>query len=93
MRDAIIYCYYHPDRLEFLSNILLLLSALYNVPITKVRDSLYSSIRTFNNSHSLDTSNYLYGILYNGHSNISLKDFLERIVIYLLKTKRKGQIF
>ena len=34
MRDAIIYCYYRPDKLEFLNTILILLSSLYSVPVT-----------------------------------------------------------
>lgn len=93
MRDAIIYCYYNPDKLEFLNNILQLLSASYNVPTTKIRDSLNSSIRTFNSTHTIDNTHYLYNVLYNGNSNISLKNFIEKIVIYLLKTKRKGHIF
>lgn len=92
MRDAIINCYYNPNKLEFLNDILQLLSTSYNVPSTKIRDSLNSSIRTFNSTHSLEHSHYLYNVLYNGNNNISLKNFIEKIVIYLLKTKRKDHI-
>lgn len=93
MRDAIIYCYYQPNKLEFLNTILIMLSSLYNVPVSKVRDSLNSTIRTFNNTVAFNNSNELYKFLYSNTNRISLKDFLEKVVFYLIKAKRKGQIF
>ena len=73
MRDAIIYCYYQPDKLEFLNNVLKMLSSVYNVPVSKIRDSLNGSIRTLNNSTSLSTSNELYKILMADNNKITLK--------------------
>ncbi len=90
MRDAIIYCYYQPDKLEFLNNVLKMLSSVYNVPVSKIRDSLNGSIRTLNNSTSLSTSNELYKMLMADNNKITLKVFLEKIVLYLIKSKRKS---
>ncbi len=90
MKDAIIYCYYNLDQLESLNNIFLMLSSLYNVPPQKIRDTLNSSIRTFNNSTALNTSNELYKALCNHKNQVTLKSFLEKIVFYLIKSKRKG---
>ena len=90
MRDAIIYCYYNLDKLEFLNSVFTILSDLYNVPELKIRDTLNSCIRTFNNSTTLNTSNELYRFLCNDGNKITLKSFLEKIVFYLIKAKRKG---
>ncbi len=93
MRDAITYCYYRPNELEFLSNILKYLAYKYNVPESRVRDSLKSSIRPFNHSTVYSCPNDLLGILYNNGCSLSLKDFIERVVFYLIKIKNKGRIF
>lgn len=93
MRDAIIYCYYRPDQLEFLNTVLKYLAYKYNVPVSRARDSLKSSIRPFNNSNSLNIPPELQSALYNNGNGLSLKDFLERIVLYLIRTKKKGRIF
>ena len=90
MKEAIIYCYYRPEELEFLKNILKYLSFKYQVPETRIRDALKSSIRPFNNTYIYNYSNDLKNLLYN---DISLKDFLERIVFYLINIKHKGRIF
>ncbi len=90
MKDAIIYCYYRPEELEFLTNIFKYLSFKYQVPETRIRDALKSSIRPFNNTHIYNCPNELKNLLYK---DISLKDFLERIVFYLINIKHKGRIF
>lgn len=93
MRDAITYCYYRPDELEFLNNVLKYLAYKYNVPESRVRDALKSSIRPFNNTNVFGSSYDLYKILYNNGYKLSLKDFLERIVLYLIREKKKGRLF
>ena len=92
MRDAIIYCYYRPDELEFLNNILKYLSYKYKVPESRVRDALNSSIRPFNetNIHGIKD---ITQIFFSTKEKLSLKDFLDRIVLYLIKTKKQGRIF
>lgn len=93
MRDAIIYCYYRPDELEFLNTVLKYLAYKYDVPESRVRDSLKSCIRPFNNTTVYSCSNDLLKVLYNNGNRLSLKDFIERIVFYLIRTKNKGRIF
>ena len=93
MRDAIIYCYYRPDELEVLKTILSYLAFKHNVTDTKVRDALKGCIRNFNNSSSITVDKELYTALQNNGYGLSLKDFLERIVFYLIKLKNKGRIF
>lgn len=89
MRDAIIYCYYKPEELEFLRNVLKFLSFKYVVPESRVRDSLNSYIKTFNHkNHNLPVE--LATALENNKHNISLKDFLGRIVFYLIKSKGRS---
>lgn len=92
MKDAITYCYYKPDELEYLTNVLKYISYKYNVSISRVRDCLNSSIRPFNNT-SLTYTNELYNSLYNNGHSLSLKDFLERVVYYLIRVKKKGRLF
>ena len=93
MRDAIIYCYYRPDELEFLTTVLKYLAYKYEVPESRVRDSLKSCIRPFNNTTVYCCSDDLLKVLYNNGNSLSLKDFIERIVFYLIRTKNKGRIF
>lgn len=93
MRDAITYCYYKPDELEFLNTILKHLAYKYNVPESRVRDSLKSCIRPFNNASEYSCSADLYNVLSNNGHPLSLKDFLERIVFYLIRVKKKGRLF
>lgn len=90
MRDAITYCYYNPEELEFLKNIFKYLSFKYKVSENSIKDVLNSSIRPFNNTYIYNCSNDLKNLLYK---NISLKDFIERIVFYLINIKHKGRIF
>jgi len=93
MKDAIVYCYYNLDKLEFLNDVFIIISNLYNVPPEKIKDTLNGSIRTLNNSTFLNTSNELYKILCNDGNNFTLKSFLQKTAFYLKKSKRKGQIF
>lgn len=92
MKDAITYCYYRPDELEFLTNVLKYLAYKYKVPESRIRDSLKSSIRPFNNTNTYSCPTDLYRVLYNNGNRISLKDFIERIVYYLIRTKNKGRL-
>lgn len=93
MRDAITYCYYRPDELEFLATVLKYLAYKYNVPESRVRDSLKSCIRPFNNASEYSCPDDLFKVLYNNGHKLSLKDFLERIVFYLIRVKKKGRSF
>lgn len=93
MRDAITYCYYRPDELEFLTTVLKYLAYKYNVPESRVRDSLKSCIRPFNNASEYNCPDDLFKVLYNNGHKLSLKDFLERIVFYLIRVKKKGRLF
>ncbi len=93
MKDAITYCYYRPEELESLTNIFKYLSFKYQVPETRIRDALKSSIRPFNNNTFYTCISDLYKVLYNNGNSLSLKNFIERIVYYLIKTKNKGRLF
>ena len=93
MIKAISYCYYRPDKLEYLNNVLKYLAYEFNTTESQVRDSLNASIRPFNNSYEYNCPDDLIKVLYNNGHKLSLKDFLERIVIYLIKTKKKGRLF
>lgn len=93
MKDSIIYCYYRPNELEFLNTVLKHLAYKYNIPESRARDALNSCIRPFNNTNIYGCSDELYNILYNKGNSLSLKDFLEKIVLYLIRTKKKGRLF
>lgn len=93
IKKAIIYCYYKPEELEFLNTILKYLAFEFNTTETQVRDSMNACIRPFNNSNEYTCSNELYKVLNNNGYKLTLKDFLQRIVFYLIRTKKKGRIF
>lgn len=93
IKDAITYCYYRPDELEYLNNILKYLAYQYNTTESQVRDSMNGCIRPFNNASEYDCPEDLYKVLYNHGHKLSLKDFLERIVFYLIRVKKKGRLF
>lgn len=93
MKDAITYCYYKPEEMEILNTILKHLAYKYDVPESRVKDALTSSIRPFNNVNEYTCSKELLEALYNNGHKLSLKDFLQRIVLYLIKTKKKGRLF
>ena len=59
----------------------------------QLRDCLNASIRPFNNSNEYSCSDELITILDNNGNKLSLKDFLERIVFYLIRIKKKGRLF
>ena len=92
MKDAITYCYYRPSELELLKNVINYLAYKYNVTFSKVRDSLKGCIRNFNNSNSRVIDKELDLALQNNGYGLSLKDFIERIVFYLIKKKNNGRI-
>ena len=93
MKKAISYCYYRPDKLEYLNNVLKYLAYEFNTTDSQVRDSLNASIRPFNSSNKYTCPDDLINALYNYNNGykLSLKDFLESIVIYLIK--KKGRLF
>lgn len=93
MKKAITYCYYRPDELEFLNNILKYLAYEYKTTESQVRDSMNACIRPFNNSSEYSCSDELFKVLYNNGHKLTLKDFLQRIVFYLIKVKKKGRLF
>ena len=93
MKKAITYCYYKPEELESLNNILKYLAYEFNTTESQVRDSMYGCIRPFNNSYEYDCPDELFQILHFNGYKLSLKEFLQRIVIYLIKIKKKGRLF
>ena len=93
MKKAITYCYYRPDELEYLNNVLNYLTFEFNTTYSQVRDSLNACIRPFNRASDYSCPDELFNMLYNNGHKLSLKDFLERVVIYLIKTKKQGRIF
>ena len=93
MKKAITYCYYRPEEAEFLNTILKYLAYEFNSTESQVRDSMNACIRPFNNSSDYSCTEELYKILYNNGQKLSLKDFLHRIVFYLIKVKKKGRLF
>ena len=92
LKDAIIYCYYKPNQLEFLNTIIEHIAYEHKVSKIKVRDSLYNSLQPFK---SLDLSRFPNEIklIFFDNSDITLKKFLEKLVFYLIKSKREGKIF
>ena len=93
IKKAITYCYYRPEELEVLNDILKYLAYEFNTTESQVRDSMNGCIRPFNNSNEYSCSKELINILHNNGHKLSLKEFLRRIVFYLIKTKKKGRIF
>lgn len=93
IKKAITYCYYRPEQLEFLNTILKYLAYEFNTTESQVRDSMNGCIRPFNNSNEYNCSIELFEMLNNNGHKLTLKDFLERIVIYLIKIKKKGRLF
>lgn len=79
MKKAITYCYYRPEELEYLNNVLNYLAFEFNTTYSQVRDSLNACIRPFNRASEYNCPNELFKMLYNNGHKLSLKDFLERI--------------
>lgn len=93
IRKAITYCYYRPEELEYLKNILNYLSYEFNTTYSQVRDSMYACIRPFKNASDYNCPKELFDALHNHGYRLSLKDFLEVVVLYLIRTKKKGRLF
>lgn len=93
IKKAITYCYYRPEELEVLNDILKYLAYEFNTTESQVRDSMNGCIRPFNNSNEYSCSDELINILYNNGYKLPLKEFLRRIVIYLIRVKKKGRLF
>lgn len=91
--DAITYCYYRPEQLERLNNVFIYLSFEHKNSKSQIRDAMNACIRPFNSSSDYTCSEELLKALFpNGHK-CSLKNFLEKVVIYLIKEKKKGRLF
>lgn len=93
IKKAIIYCYYRPEELEVLKNILNYLAYEFNTTYSQVRDSMYGCIRPFKNASNYNCSKELFDALHNHGYRLSLKDFIEAVVLYLIRTKKKGRLF
>jgi len=90
---AIEYCYYRPEQLEFLNDVLIYLSFHFETSKSQIRDAMNACIRSFNASSDYTCPEELLKSLFpNGH-NCSLKNFLIKIVLYLIKEKKKGRLF
>lgn len=68
------------------------ISYQHSITRIKVRDALYGFLRQLNLTDFSNLPNELT-LLLNNYENISLKKFLERIVLYLIRAKKKGRIF
>ena len=77
MRDIILYYYDHSNEMEFLNDIQEKIARENKTTETKVRDALNSYIRK---------------ILYNNGYTPSLKDFVHRIVLYIIREKENGRL-
>ena len=93
MVKALTYCYYRPEELESLNNILRYLSFEFDSTYSQVRDSMYASIRPFSNASDYTCSKELLNALYKQGYKPSLKKFIETIVIYLIRKKKKDRLF
>ena len=93
MKKAITYCYYRPEESGQLIAVLKYLAYEFNTTESQVRDSMNGCIRPFNNSNDYSCSKELFKVLYNNGQKLSLKEFLQRVVIYLIREKKKGRLF
>ena len=93
LKKAITYCYYRPYESEHLNTIIKYLAYEFKSTESQVRDSMNACIRPYNSSNTYYCSNELLQILNNNGYKLSLKDFLQRIVFYLIKIKKKDRIF
>ena len=92
MRDIILYYYDHSDEMEFLNDIQEKIARKNKTTKTKVRDALNSYIRKIKTSSFSSYSTELNKILYNNGYTTSLKDFVRRIVLYIIREKENGRL-
>lgn len=92
MRDIILYYYDHSDEMEFLNDIQEKIARKNKTTKTKVRDALNSYIRKIKTSSFSSYSTELNKILYNNGYTTSLKDFVHRIVLYIIREKENGRL-
>ena len=88
MRDIILYYYDHSDEMEFLNDIQEKIARKNKTTKTKVRDALNSYIRKIKTSSFSSYSTELNKICYT----TSLKDFVHRIVLYIIREKENGRL-
>ncbi len=91
MRDIILYYYDHLNEMEFLNDVQEKIARENKTTETKVRDALNSYIRKIKTSHFSSYSTELDKILYNNGYAPSLKDFVQRIVTYIIREKENGR--
>lgn len=92
MRDIILYYYDHSNEMEFLNDIQEKITRENKTTETKVRDALNSYIRKIKTSNFSSYSTELDKILYNNGYTPSLKDFVHRIVLYIIREKENGRL-
>lgn len=92
MRDIILYYYDHSNEMEFLNDIQEKNARENKTTETKVRDALNSYIRKIKTSNFSSYSTELDKILYNNGYTPSLKDFVHRIVLYIIREKENGRL-
>jgi len=92
MRDIILYYYDHSNEMKFLNDIQEKIARENKTTETKVRDALNSYIRKIKTSNFSSYSTELDKILYNNGYTPSLKDFVHRIVLYIIREKENGRL-
>lgn len=92
MRDIILYYYDHSNEMEFLNDIQEKIARENKTTETKVRDALNGYIRKIKTSNFSSYSTELDKILYNNGYTPSLKDFVHRIVLYIIREKENGRL-
>ena len=92
MRDIILYYYDHSNEMEFLNDIQEKIARENKTTETKVRDALNSYIRKIKTSSFSSYSTELNKVLYNNGYTPSLKDFVHRIVLYIIREKENGRL-
>lgn len=78
--------------MEFLNDIQEKIARKNKTTKTKVRDALNSYIRKIKTSSFSSYSTELNKILYNNGYTTSLKDFVYRIVLYIIREKENGRL-
>ena len=86
MRDIILYYYDHSNEIQEK------IARKNKTTKTKVRDALNSYIRKIKTSSFSSYSTELNKILYNNGYTTSLKDFVHRIVLYIIREKENGRL-